>query len=73
MTNITPKPNDSADNMERYKKTVSNMEAAEDAMNFAEGKELKSIKEKNDRRRISLEALEDELEAENKSRITGYF
>ena len=49
------------------------MEAAEDAMNFAEGKELKSIKEKNDRRRISLEALEDELEAEKKSRITGYF
>lgn len=73
MTNITPKPNDSAVNMERYKKTVSNMEAAEDAMNFAEGKELKSIKEKNDRRRISLEALEDELEAEKKSRITGYF
>jgi small acid-soluble spore protein (thioredoxin-like protein) len=49
------------------------MEAAEDAMNFAEGKELKSIKEKNARRKVSIEALEDELEAENKSRINGYF
>ncbi len=73
MTNITPKPNDSADNMERYKKTISNMEAAEEAMNFAEGKERTLIQEKNARRKKSVEKLEDEIEAENKSRINGYF
>lgn len=73
MTNITPKPNDSADNMERYKKTISNMEAAEEAMNFADGKERTLIQEKNARRKKSVEKLEDEIEAENKSRINGYF
>lgn len=42
-----PQPNDSADNVERLNKTIDNMEAAEEAMVYAEGKELASIKEKN--------------------------
>jgi len=54
MPNNTPRPNDSANYSERVKKTISNMEAAEEAMKSAEGKELASIKEKNARRQNSL-------------------
>ena len=41
MPKNTPRPNDSADYSERLKKTISNMEAAEEAMKSSEGKELK--------------------------------
>lgn len=70
--NIMPKHNDSADNKEILKKTIHNMEAAEAAMEFAEGKELAAIKEKNKRRKESMEELKDEIVAEEKSRINGY-
>ena len=70
MTSI--KPNDSDDNVNRLKKTISNMEAAEAAMEFAEGKELASIKEKNERRKENIEGLRSEISAEEKSRINGY-
>ncbi len=70
MTSI--KPNDSDDNVNRLKKTISNMEAAEAAMEFAEGKELEAIKEKNERRKVSIESLQSEISEENKSRINGY-
>lgn len=64
MTRNKPRPNDPADYDERVKKTIDNMEAAEDAMKFAEGKELAAIKEKNERREASLRGLQNE---ENKS------
>ncbi|PIC80351.1 small, acid-soluble spore protein tlp [Sporosarcina sp. P18a] len=67
-----PKPNDSADNKVRLKKTISNMEAAEDAMKFAEGKEFEQIKKKNERRAESIEDLKEEMIEEDKSRINGY-
>ena len=65
-------PNDSDNNVNRLKKTISNMEAAEAAMEFAEGTERATIKEKNERRKESIKELEDEIRAENKSRISGY-
>lgn len=67
-----PKPNDSADNKVRLNKTISNMEAAEDAMKFAEGKEFEQIKKKNERRAESIEDLKEEISEEDKSRINGY-
>lgn len=67
-----PGPNDSASNKKRLKKTINNMEAAEEAMEFAEGKELASIKEKNARREENIEGLRAEILAEAKSRINGY-
>lgn len=67
-----PGPNDSADNTKRLMKTIRNMEAAEAAMEFAEGKELAAIKEKNARRKDSIEDLRSEILAEAKSRINGY-
>ncbi|PIC86094.1 MULTISPECIES: small, acid-soluble spore protein tlp [unclassified Sporosarcina] len=72
MTKNYPKPNDSADNKVRLNKTISNMEAAEDAMKFAEGKEFERIKKKNERRAESIEDLEEEISEEDKSRINGY-
>lgn len=72
MSKVNPKPNDSADNEDRLKKTISNMEAAEAAMEFAEGKELASIQEKNARRKESILDLQNEIIEEDKSRINGY-
>jgi len=72
MSKITPKPNDSADNEERLKKTMSNLEAAEAAMEFAEGKELAAIQKKNARRKEGIKNLKDEIIEEDKSRINGY-
>lgn len=64
MSKLTPRPNDSADYSERLRKTISNMEAAEEAMNSAEGKELKSIKEKNARRENSIRSRGNEKDQE---------
>ncbi|MDW0110917.1 small, acid-soluble spore protein tlp [Sporosarcina aquimarina] len=72
MTGNYPKPNDPADNKERLNKTISNMEAAEEAMKFADGKEFKTIKEKNERRKKSIDDIKDEIHEEDKSRINGY-
>ena len=72
MPNTSQRPNDLANNKERLKKTINNMEAAEEAMNFAEGKELSAIKEKNERRKDSIEVLQREVKAEEKSKINGY-
>ncbi|MCM3758518.1 small, acid-soluble spore protein tlp [Sporosarcina aquimarina] len=67
-----PKPNDPSDNVERLKKTIGNMEAAEEAMYFAEGKERAQIKAKNERRAESIGDLKEEIAAENKSRYKKY-
>jgi len=72
MPKINPKPNDLDSNVNRLKKTISNMEAAEAAMEFAEGTELAAIKEKNARREESIEGLQDEIKEKAKSRINGY-
>lgn len=72
MTRHTPRPNDHADNETRLKKTISNMEAAEEAMQYAEGKELDAIKAKNERREESIDGLRNEINEENKSKINGY-
>lgn len=67
-----PLPNDSADNVDRLKKTISNMEAANEAAKTADGAELASIKESNERRKEAIEGLQEEVHQENKSRINGY-
>ena len=72
MSRVNPKPNDSDDNVNRLKKTISNMEAAEVAAEFADGKELSAIKEKNERRKENIEELRTEISEEEKSRINGY-
>ena len=54
MPDITPIPNDSADDIERLKKTIDNKQAASEAMKYAKGEELTAIKEKNERREEAL-------------------
>lgn len=72
MTQNYPKPNDPADNKKRLNKTISNMEAAEEAMEFATGKEREKIRRSNERREESIKDLKDEIHEEDKSRINGY-
>ena len=72
MSKFVPKPNDPADNEERLKKTISNFEAAEAAMEFAEGKELATIQEKNAKRKLGIKNLKEEINEEDKSQINGY-
>lgn len=48
------------------------MEAAEEAMEFADGKELAAIKEKNVKRKDAIQGLKNEIIEEDKSRINGY-
>ncbi len=67
-----PLPNDSADNVERLNNTINNMEAAEEAMALADGKELAAIKEKNKRRKEAIDGLNSEIVQEEKSRINGF-
>ena len=54
MPDITPIPNDSADDIERLKKTIDNKQAASEAMKYAKGEELTAINEKNERREEAL-------------------
>lgn len=54
MPDITPIPNDSADDVERLKKTIDNKQAATEAMKYAKGDELTSIQEKNERREQAM-------------------
>ncbi|MBD7984981.1 small, acid-soluble spore protein tlp [Sporosarcina sp. Sa2YVA2] len=54
MPDITPIPNDGANDVERLKKTIDNKRAAQEAMKFAKGDELKAIQEKNERREEAM-------------------
>ena len=62
---------DSDDNVNRLKKTISNMEAAEVVKEFAVGAELATIRVKKARRKESIEGLEVKLTKKNNSRING--
>ncbi len=58
-----PRPNDTdANHEERVEKTIRNMESAEFAAEFAEGKELEAIKAKNRRRENSLRGTHPETD-----------
>ena len=72
MSRITPLPNDSANNAERLKNTINNMEAAEEAIDLADGRERELIKESNARRKKSIEGMKNEIIEQDKSRINGY-
>lgn len=69
MIDNNPRPNDDANSVDRLKKTISNMEAAEEAMQYAEGKELAKIKAKNERREGSIEGLNEEIRDDKRSKI----
>jgi small acid-soluble spore protein (thioredoxin-like protein) len=67
--NSKPNPDDRSDNVEKLQgmvqHTIENMEKAEESMAFTDSEEqLQSIKDKNERRRESLEAFRSEIKDE---------
>ncbi|TDL31789.1 small acid-soluble spore protein Tlp [Jeotgalibacillus sp. S-D1] len=66
-----PKPDDRSDNAEKLKSmmqnTKENMEAAEETMMFADGKDKEAIKAKNNRRKDSMESMRSEIKDEESS------
>ncbi|MGM0750849.1 MAG: small acid-soluble spore protein Tlp [Bacillota bacterium] len=64
-----PNPDDRSDNVEKLQgmvqHTIENMEKAEESMAFTDSEEqLQSIKDKNERRRESLQAFRNEIKDE---------
>ncbi|MFC7783950.1 small acid-soluble spore protein Tlp [Rossellomorea sp. GCM10028870] len=64
-----PNPDDRSDNVEKLQgmvqHTIENMEKAEESMAFTDSEEqLQSIKDKNERRRESLQAFRNEIQDE---------
>jgi small acid-soluble spore protein (thioredoxin-like protein) len=55
---------DSDDNVNRLKKTISNIEAAEVVKEFAEGAELAAIKAQNAKRKECIEGLRGQINKE---------
>jgi small acid-soluble spore protein (thioredoxin-like protein) len=76
MTRNTPKPDNRTDNVEKIqdtvKNTIANMEAAEETMAFTDGRELEALKEKNARRKESINGLREEIVDEATDRKNGY-
>ncbi|WP_391119267.1 small acid-soluble spore protein Tlp [Psychrobacillus sp. L3] len=76
MPQNTPKPDDRSDNVEKLqdmaKNTIGNMEAAEEAMGFLDGDEREALREKNERRKKSLEGFRQEILDEAAARKNGY-
>jgi small acid-soluble spore protein (thioredoxin-like protein) len=68
MTGQRPNPDDRSDNVEKLQEmihnTIDNMQAAEETLQFAEGKDRADIESKNERRRESLDALRNEVKDE---------
>ncbi|UII58361.1 small acid-soluble spore protein Tlp (plasmid) [Cytobacillus spongiae] len=64
-----PNPDDRSDNVEKLQgmvqHTIENMERAEESISFTDSEEqLQSIKDKNERRRESLQAFRNEIKDE---------
>ncbi|QFF97612.1 small acid-soluble spore protein Tlp [Psychrobacillus glaciei] len=72
----TPKPDDRSDNIEKLqdmsKNTIGNMEAAEESMGFLDGEEREALRQKNERRKKSLEGFRQEILDEAAARKNGY-
>ncbi|MBE3569556.1 MAG: small acid-soluble spore protein Tlp [Bacillales bacterium] len=69
MTNHRPNPDDRSDNVEKLQNmihhTIENMERAEESMAYTDSEEqLEKIKEKNERRRQSIEGFRNEIKDE---------
>lgn len=69
------KPDDRSNNVERIRGIIKNTEEklheAEISMEFADPMQSKMVKEKNERRKQSIEALKDEMKDEMAARKNG--
>ena len=70
--NNRPKPDDRSDNVKKLKKMVNNtkenMEAAEETMEHTSGNDREAIREKNERRKDSIEGFRREILDEAEAR-----
>ncbi|MCM3788626.1 small acid-soluble spore protein Tlp [Domibacillus indicus] len=70
--NNRPKPDNRSDNVQKLQEmvqnTIGNIEAAEETMVFANGKERAAIKAKNERREESIEGMREEIKDEAAAR-----
>ncbi|WP_050180302.1 small acid-soluble spore protein Tlp [Domibacillus robiginosus] len=70
--NNRPKPDNRSDNVQKLQEmvqnTIGNIEAAEETMVFANGKERAAIKAKNERREESIEGMREEIQDEAAAR-----
>ncbi|MCR2822893.1 small acid-soluble spore protein Tlp [Lederbergia panacisoli] len=68
MNNNKPKPDDRSDNAKKLQEmvhnTIENMEEAEATMDFSDSQDQEHIKEKNERRRESIEGMREEIKDE---------
>lgn len=64
--------NDRSTSEERLEKTIRHLEAAEIAMEYAPEKDITAIKKKNKQREESIEGLEKEIKAAEKTGLKGY-
>lgn len=70
-----PNPDDRSDNVEKLQNmihhTIENMERAEESMAYTDSEEqLEKIKEKNERRRQSIEGFRNEIKDEASNQQT---
>ena len=70
--NNNSKPDDRSDNVKKLKKmannTIENMEAAEETMEHTSGNNQEAIREKNERRKESIEGFRKEILDEAQAR-----
>lgn len=70
--NNKPKPDDRSDNVKKLKKmvknTAENMEAAQETMGQTSGNNREAIREKNERRKESIEGFRKEILDEAEAR-----
>lgn len=68
LPNHKPKPDDRSDNVEKLQdmvqNTIDNIEEAEATMAISDGKDQADIKQKNERRRESIEGMREEIQEE---------
>ncbi|KKB71720.1 MULTISPECIES: small acid-soluble spore protein Tlp [Bacillus] len=69
-------PDDRSDNVEKLQdmvqNTIENIEESEEQLSFASGEEQQQIREKNERRNESIEAMRSEIQDEADAREKGY-
>ncbi|EME75664.1 small acid-soluble spore protein Tlp [Bacillus sonorensis] len=69
-------PDDRSDNVEKLQdmvqNTIENIEESEEQLSFASNEEQRQIREKNERRNESIEAMRSEIQDEAQARKQGY-
>ncbi|WP_457983562.1 small acid-soluble spore protein Tlp [Bacillus paralicheniformis] len=76
MTHQKHHPDDRSDNVEKLQdmvqNTIENIEESEEQLSFANQAEQEQIREKNQRRNVSIEAMRNEIHDEAEDRENGY-